>query len=88
MRELTFDTVYNDYSKSLNLYVDGQLAMVSVNEGIASVIANINKFHSINAERAIADMLLKEIHDEFILTEDEKTQFRDDIEVQMREGNI
>ena len=87
MRTITFNTVYGESGEQLDIYVNGQLAAVSVNVGMQNVISDLNKPRfKTNGEREIANLLMRDISEEFELTEAEYNQFLIDIEEKLREG--
>lgn len=88
MRTLTIDTVYGESGRELNMYVEGQLAMISVNAEIKNIVSNINMFHTTSGEREVAITLVKEINEEFELTDEETEQFKEQIEIKLREGEL
>ncbi len=88
MRTITFNEVYGDRGKQLDIYVDGQLAAISVNSGMQDIIHDLTHRCHTNGDREIAKLLMKDIVDEFELSEEEEVQFTTDIEEKLREGNI
>ena len=84
MRKITFNEVQGDYGVQLDIYVDGQLAAISVNEDMKDVISDLSALHNMDTEAEIAKLLMHEITEEFELSEEEQVQFTTDIEEKLR----
>ena len=82
MKELTFKVVevvengvYNGDNEQVDIYVDGELAMVNVRSDILESVEELEKFHDIDGVAEISKLMIEEIDEQFNLVEDEKTKF-------------
>jgi len=82
MRELTFkevelfqDSFIGTDDEQIDMYVDGQLAIVNIRSDISEAVSQMEEFHKVDGAEEISKMMLHEIDVEFNLEEDEKIEF-------------